>query len=80
MDVQWIFHHKPSISWVDPPWNRSRFFRENRDTGTVGRARGRDLGRHAPGAQRGAGFPGVHLQLESLVDHLGMMVNELGYS
>lgn len=43
------------------------------DTGTVGRARGRDLGGHSPSAQRRAGLTGVHLQLESLVDHLELM-------
>ena len=43
------------------------------DTGTVSRARGRDLGGHAPGAQPRAGLTSVHLQLESLVDHLELM-------
>ena len=49
------------------------FIRTCQDTGTVGRARGRDLGGHSPGAQRRAGLTSVHLQLESLVDHLELM-------
>ena len=36
----------------------------------VRRARRRDLGRHAAGAQGTAGLPGVHLQFEGLVDDL----------